>query len=615
LPWGFRGYGKRIDAINDKRYADRDIVIDYAVEFTEKTATTDRYSKALKVESYQRLLADSEQLSKYDAVLLPYSMGSVLDSRGLRTEMLMHIRGAVKPGGRIWGLFFDPDAVKRAAMLGQYAGSADIETFYEVPDHGCEGALVTRVGGKMFVDYRFTAANVLGCIGAHDYFDILHARPYINDNPIPGFLGRQKLDPMLEPVRIMEWRPVYLPPPIEPQALALGWNSLRPSGHRREEMALFVGIQENKGRPFMPKDLFYLVPDRIYVTPKADGRQAVLAFDHDTNGFLHMRGDDQVYTVAWKGPPEYVFQVELIGDPYNPDRVVLTDVLRGPEAKSYLIRMRRGHAALETWGIPITYPKTTVLTTAINYPTDVDYPYDGYVLNWDDAPAKLLSDGVGAARYLKFVYTYDRKDTDGIVREYELGGNPRMVDGLHVVRYDKTRGTPVDEIMAMTKAWTPDEFRERITLMSLRPQSLNAKLDDGPQGGTFDFTLSELLYLWAPWNCMDFTAAVNHKWQEYGAAAIRRGKLEGLSKYLDAVRDCEEQQAKFATHVVDVGGLTNEVASEAITSLFGDLDIEPFEDESDFYPVNPLKRLHIDDEEETVDGRSASDASWGEKEN
>jgi len=346
--------------------------------------------------------------------------------------------------------------------------------------------------------------------------------------------------------------------------------------------ALWKGRLANRGKPFSATDLMFMQPDRIFVTPKADGYEAMLAFDFDRVGHLIIRGQDYESRVCFSGPPGLILQLELIGHKPEPEHIVdavLADVLSGAHRDhGYYGRMEYAKSVIESWDMPIAIPPMLKLGRTLEFPDPVNhcrYPTDGFVLNYDAAPAFVFRDGFGPARYLKHRYTREVYGEDGRVYEADLNGDILHDEsGEPRVRPDKLSITPPDVLAELKVAWTINQFIDRLSVMGKAPASLKFKLEQPLPDREWQFTEDELVYLWTPWRDREFEQLVLFKFGEAGVTKIYPSMRRSLHKYASdnnimppRVEISKHDAADAAAQLRSVGALIATVFSNASSSL------------------------------------------------
>jgi len=333
--------------------------------------------------------------------------------------------------------------------------------------------------------------------------------------------------PTIELVRIFRWNlNAERPKDPPPTKLPFAWpDAIRPAGKAVKALGYFRGITPNRGAPFTSEDLFYLHPTHTFVNRKADGTEAIILFRNHVT-YLAIRGDPAAYVVeGLRGPKGFVVQVELIGsDPAHPVEVVVADVLRtGGNDTGYESRMAQFHAVCGSWRLPVIIPEMQKLKT---HPRMLDemlpeahYPTDGFVLNFAGAPAGQFAGGIGAARYLKFIYTVDVL-VDGKIVEQTLSDPPLRVRD----RPDKSEPNPPDLVWRLKHGWDPGQLVRIVRLLSCQPSSLRDLYGARPRESApyYDLDIPLLAYLWCPWRDRTVETTIFIRNEPDGQLAVRK---------------------------------------------------------------------------------------------
>jgi len=306
---------KRLLTVRTRHFPDKilrfTLILD---ERTQKKIRSDLLD-ARFASDFDDFLRCQDDIAKYSHIVIPYAMGYVFDEHGRnRYEVATTLRLKLQNGGTIIMLYYDVDALKQISCENKYVSGVEVNVHAELPI-GLEGGCVTSVGNDVFRDYRFTPASLRNFAKPEDEMELFSARDYLRSKcRPPPELANNSLDRRLEPIRAVHWVKGVVD--LEPCCVdaAYEWPVMRLTERCASATPLFQGVTPNRGRPYCTGDLFFLNPDRIYVTPKADGVEAILAFDHEGVAWIQVRGSERLYTFDHRGPPNLIVQLELIGD-------------------------------------------------------------------------------------------------------------------------------------------------------------------------------------------------------------------------------------------------------------------------------------------------------------
>jgi len=295
--------------------------------------------------------------------------------------------------------------------------------------------------------------------------------------------------------------------------------------------------------------LFFVQPDRMFVTPKADGREMIIAWDANGEAHVRLRGESSAFGLPWRGPPNSAIQLEYIANTGGVPFYVLADVLKGAASDSgYYSRMMWFRRLQRDYGLDfILFPPMYRLDSDY-LPIQDKYPSDGFVLNFDYSPPGMFRTGFGAARYLKARYTKEIRHADGIYEAYidndqivcDPYGQPRR-------RYDKTDPSSNEEIAMLERSWTIEKFQRVLKVVETEPNTLMKKMKDGPnRDGCFSFTDEELVYLWAPWRKQTIETIAFGLHGINGLMALKSAMVSGLFKTAAELGHQTETPPQFA---------------------------------------------------------------------
>jgi hypothetical protein len=462
------------------------------------------------------MAAKADSKGEFDAIFFPYNLAQKLGECTNRFSFMSKIKSMLRPGGRIYGLYLDHESVREMANAAITDGVNDITIYSEFPDRAQEGTYLTKIAdNKVFEDYVLTMEGLQKLAQPGDNIDVLPAREYFKRATIPKFLQDASRHVHQSMIRIVRWSTI----PRRVWIKRVDDTGFHPTGSTADTLIGYDQIYNvNRGVAFSDEDLFYHIPERLIVTPKADGQEAVLWSDSSGAVSMLKRGDPLVYMAEWTLPPDIILQVEMIGDdPTKPRWIVLTDVILWPgSGPGYESRMDMARREFSCHNSPITMPDYLPGSKHIHFDRlNPPYPFDGYVLNDKEALPGMFAKGRGAARYLKHFYTKEIDD-DGQIYEVPLEGE-RI--GFPKLRRDRNRATTASELRALKAAWTVEDYDIRMRVLGVPPISLSRFLTDPPRDEFphYVFSIAELVYLWTPWRDRSVETGI---FKTYGHAGV-----------------------------------------------------------------------------------------------
>jgi len=493
----------RLNGHRAMHFANKNVHIHYVVPATSTVALSDSTVDVTKTNDLRGFLQQYSHIGKYDAIFIPFALGQVFEECGSREETISLLRAFLRDDGGVFGLYYDVDDLRRYSLSEAFSGGLETAVLSDHPGKGTEGSVVTSVQSQIFWDYRITPERFLPLFPKDDECFIHAVRLYMADihKPPPEF-KRTALDRRLESVRVFRWfvkkEPMTFDPVINEICLP------EPENLTVDVDPVLFGVEPNRGRPFNASDLFFVQPDRMFVTPKADGREVIVAWGDDNTAHCSIRGDQIAHSLPWKGPKGVAVQLELIQDAAGNPIYVLCDVLKGATIDTgYYARMHWFRRIAKDWGLDFIEFPLMVRSDSPQWPQTDRYPSDGFVLNFDFAPPGVFSSGYGAARYLKYRYTKEIiGEEDGLIYEAycDTGAVVHDVYGQPKLRRDKLIPSSDYELEMLSKSWTVDKYRRIVTAACVIPTTLMKKIYQGPsKDGCYDFSVDELIYLWTPW--------------------------------------------------------------------------------------------------------------------
>lgn len=458
-----------------------------------------------------RLWDINSHVDAVDVLICPNNLHNILsdvgkseyDKETYRIDMMARLRKVVKPGGWLFGSYFDVDAERITGVEGELRDRRLIEVLCEDPDAGVEGSAYVRVGTDVWQDFKLSSPNLEKLAYSDDDMSIYHGNDYLR-----RFDDIQhRRHEMMVIIRVVEWQlsefvdrqPVKADGFIDPVEIS--------------HVDGCLSFEVNRGIPFTPRDLLYLDSRTVIYNMKADGVEARLATNADGVCFVRFR-DGKVWRYGTGWPPDISFQVEVIGVGGDPLMwtIVLTDnATRGCRELGYETRMHRARGIIELHDLTIQYPKMGHLRDGLLVDLDCTYPTDGYVLNWLDARSGMVGAGRGAARYVKNEYTYEVCE-EGRIIEVDMEGN------FIRRRPDRHQPTPDNQLETIRAAWTVDEFNHIYPRLLKQPYSLQSveRLRPTLYMPYYTFTEEEQAYLLLPCRIRSIEMLI---WENHGVSA------------------------------------------------------------------------------------------------
>lgn len=471
------------------------------------------------------VLDEPKYAHRFAAVFFPTNFANLFCSQNDGAGFLAKIKNLLAFHGRIYGTYLDVDDLRRQCHLNLESSELGFVLKAEYPMKGPEGTLITNFGGagKDYEDWRLTEQRLAQFVPPDDVCVVRSARDFFNRVRKPPGKLTQLIAVEISAVRMVCWETgTGVARPRHFRAGEAWAGHIRPVGRavadlpefRRPDGSMY---QVNRGAPFADEDLFYLHPSKTWVNRKADGRETMIAYGYDRTVIAY-RGDPAAYELLdsdgspFKGPAGMVIQVEAIGeDLMQPEYMVFADVVTtGATDCGYMSRLAIFSMLNAADGLGIYIPPRVKLkfhTEDLNAALDdAPYPTDGFVLNYEAAPGGMFHGGIGAARYVKDVYTIDVM-RDGVIVEETLAGNVLRA------RPDKLDPNTAEQIARVRRAWTPEMLLTRIAFLSVPPFSFNHIATDHPRPKLPHYSLSEdeLAHLWCPWRARTMERVVRDK--------------------------------------------------------------------------------------------------------